>query len=83
MASIDGSMWPLLASADVPGLPITSLSRATPFAAIWKSAVSGHVDEEAVNRPAQVVYSVAPSAIARNELQQVISNLAYLNYSRL
>lgn len=54
-------MYPLLASEVVPGFPITSLLRETPLAAIWKRAVWGQADEEAVKRPAHVVYSVAPS----------------------
>ena len=52
---------PLSSSAVVAGLPITSFSCATPFAMIWKSAVSGQVEEDAVSRPAQVVYSDVPS----------------------
>ena len=55
------SMYPLPASADVAGLPITSLSRGTPLAEIWKSALSGHCKLEAIRRPEQVVYSVVPS----------------------
>lgn len=54
-------MYPLDASAAVAGLPMTSLSRETPLAAISKSAVLGQVEEELVSRPAQVVYSVVPS----------------------
>lgn len=61
MASVEGSMYPLFASEVVPGLPITSLSRETPLAEIWKRAVSGQADEEVVKRPAHVVYSVVPS----------------------
>lgn len=41
---------------------MTSMSSGTPEAAIWKSAVWGHVALEAVSRPEQVVYSVVPSA---------------------
>lgn len=59
-------MKPLLASLAVPGLPITSLSRDTPDAAIWKRAELGHVLEEVVRRPAQVVYSLVPS-IAKDQ----------------
>lgn len=54
-------MYPLLASAVVAGFPITSLLRETPLAEIWKSAVSGQTDEDAVRRPEQVVYSDVPS----------------------
>ena len=54
-------MYPLLASDDLAGLPITSLLLSTPFASIWKSAVSGQVEEDLVRRPSQVVYSVVPS----------------------
>lgn len=36
---------------------MTILFWGTPDAAIWKRAVLGHVAEEAVNKPAQVVYS--------------------------
>ena len=76
VASVEGSMYPLLASEVVPGLPITSLSRETPLAEIWKSAVSGQVDEEAVKRPAHVVYSVAPSVDRMNSACQVQDHLA-------
>ena len=41
----------------VAGLPMTSLSRETPDAAIWKRAVLGHVEDDAVRRPSHVVYS--------------------------
>ena len=71
VASVEELMYPLLASEDVPGLPITSLSRVTPLAEIWKSAVSGQVDEEAVRRPAHVVYSVTPSVDRMNSACQV------------
>ena len=54
-------MYPLLASELVAGFPITSLSRLTPFAAIWKRALSGQADVEAVRRPEHVVYSEVPS----------------------
>lgn len=39
-------MYPLFASAVVAGLPMTSLSRVTPFAEIWKMEDSGQVEEE-------------------------------------
>lgn len=42
---------------------MTSLSRDTPAAAIWKRAVLGQVEEELVRRPEQVVYSEVPSEI--------------------
>ena len=61
-------MYPLLASAVVPGLPITNLSSETPLAEIWNRAVSGQVDEEAVKRPEHVVYSVAPSLCEEEEI---------------
>jgi hypothetical protein len=54
-------MYPLSVSAVIPGLPIKSLFRETPLAAIWKRADSGQIDEEAVRRPKQVVYSEFPS----------------------
>lgn len=54
-------MKPLLASDAIAGLPMTSLLRDTPLAAIWKRAVWGQVLDEVVKRPAQVVYSVVPS----------------------
>jgi hypothetical protein len=57
-------MKPLLASLDVAGLPITSLERGTPLAAIWKRAVWGQVLEDVVRRFAHVVYSEAPSGVA-------------------
>ena len=59
--SVEVDMYPLLASPVVPGFPITSLSRSTPLAAIWKSALSGQDDDDEVRRPEQVVYSVVPS----------------------
>lgn len=55
----------MLASDAVPGLPITSLLRGTPDAEIWKSAVLGHCEEEVVNRPEHVVYSLDPSLYER------------------
>ena len=60
-------MKPLLASPEVAGLPITSLSRVTPEAAIWKRAELGHVLEDAVRRPLQVVYSEVPSMIGDDQ----------------
>lgn len=39
-------MYPLVASEVVAGLPITRLSRVTPFAEIWNREVSGQVEEE-------------------------------------
>lgn len=54
-------MNPLVASACVPGFPITSLFCETPDEAISKTDVLGQVLDEAVKRPSQVVYSVAPS----------------------
>lgn len=59
-ARVAVSTQPLVASADVPGFPISNLSESTPEAMIWKSAVLGQVLDDAVSRPAQVVYSVAP-----------------------
>jgi hypothetical protein len=44
----------------VAGLPITILFSGTPLAAIWKTAVLGHVLDDAVRRPEQVVYSEVP-----------------------
>ncbi len=54
-------MNPLLASLAVAGLPITILLIGTPLAAIWKTAVWGHVLEDVLRRLAHVVYSDAPS----------------------
>lgn len=45
-------LLPLEASEVVAGLPMTTLSESTPFAMIWKTAVSGQVLEDAVRRPA-------------------------------
>ena len=56
-------MYPLLASLVVAGLPMTSLDKGTPLAAIWKRAVFGQVLEDVVKRPLQVVYSLVPSAL--------------------
>ena len=58
-AKVDGSMYPLLASAGIPGFPITSLESGIPAFAIWKRA--DPVDED-VKRLLQVVYSLVPSA---------------------
>ena len=60
-ASVEASTYPVVASALVAGFPITSLLAGTPEAMIWKSAVLGQVEDEAVSRPEQVVYSDAPS----------------------
>lgn len=55
-------MYPLLASPVVAGLPMTSLLKGTPDAAIWNSAEFGQVLEEVVSNPVHVVYSLVPSA---------------------
>lgn len=55
-------MYPLFASPEFAGFPITSLLAGTPDATIWKSAELGQVDDDVVRRPAQVVYSDVPSA---------------------
>ena len=60
MDRVPGSMYPLPASEVVAGFPITSLFNDTPFAAIWNNADSGHMLEDMVRRPSQVVYSVTP-----------------------
>lgn len=65
-------MKPELASPEFAGLPITSLLRGTPDAAIWKSAVCGQVLLELVSRFAQVVYSLVPSVL------QIFSDFCYL-----
>jgi hypothetical protein len=39
---------------------MTILFSATPFAASWKTAVLGHLLDDAVSRPEQFVYSVVP-----------------------
>lgn len=49
-----------MASLVVAGLPITSLFRDTPEAAIWKRAELGQAEDDAVRSPAHVVYSVVP-----------------------
>lgn len=54
-------MYPLVAEAVVAGFPMTSLLMGTPEAEIWKSDDLGHFEEDAVKRPAHVVYSLAPS----------------------
>lgn len=48
----------MVASAVVAGLPMTSLLDGTPFAAIWRMAVSGKVDEEAVTRPLHLLRDI-------------------------
>ena len=60
LASVDVDMEPLFASP-AAGLPMTSLFSGTPDAAIWKRALLGQVELEAVSRLAQVVYSLVPS----------------------
>lgn len=54
---------PLAASPALAGFPMTSLFKGTPLAEIWKRADSGQVLEDVVSRPAQVVYSLTPSAL--------------------
>lgn len=63
-------MYPLLACAEVAGLPITSLFRETPLLAIWKSADCGQAVEEVYRRPSQVVYSVVPSGFLLMETKR-------------
>ena len=58
-------MYPLFASPVVAGLPITSLLAGTPDAMICMSAVCGHVPDDVCTRFAHVVYSLTPSAHAR------------------
>lgn len=65
-------MKPELASPEFAGLPITSLLRGTPDAAIWKSAVCGHVLLELVNRFAQVVYSLVPSVCKKKKSSDLL-----------
>ena len=55
-------MKPLVASPPPAGLPITSLLRATPLAPISNTELWGQVEDEALRRLSQVVYSLAPSA---------------------
>ena len=55
-------MKPLFASPAPAGLPITSLSSATPLPAISKTELLGQAEDEALRRLSQVVYSPAPSA---------------------
>jgi len=62
-AKVEVDMNPSLASPDVAGLPMTSLERGTPLAAIWKRDDWGQVLDEAVSRPEHVVYSVEPSTM--------------------
>ena len=64
-AKVAGAMYPLFASPVLAGLPMTTLLSGTPEAMIWKTAELGQVEEDAVSRPAQVVYSVEPSVGAR------------------
>ena len=61
VAKVDGEMYPLLASEEVAGLPMTILLRGTPLAAIWKTAELGYGLPDVVRRPVHVVYSDAPS----------------------
>ncbi len=61
LARVDADMYPLFASLEVMGLPMTSLLAGTPEAMIWRRAVCGQVEDEDVMRPEQVVYSVEPS----------------------
>ena len=61
LANVDVDMNPLLASPVLAGFPMTSLLNGSPEAAIWKRAVSGQVELDAVRSPAQVVYSEVPS----------------------
>ena len=70
-------MKPLVASLVVAGFPMTSLLSGTPDAAIWKSAVFGHVELDVVSRPAQVVYSDEPSGAS------VSPRASYLESHRL
>ena len=60
-ASVVVSIKPLVAPLVVAGLPMTSLLAETPDATIWKTDVFGHVLEDWVRSPSQVVYSVVPS----------------------
>jgi len=55
-------MKPLVASPPPAGLPITSLLSATPLAPISNTELWGQVEDEALRRLSQVVYSLAPSA---------------------
>ena len=75
-AKVSVDMNPLLASNVRAGLPITSFDSGTPFAAIWKSAVCGHVLDEAVRSPGHVVYSLVPS-IALEFLQLSVPENGY------
>lgn len=59
-------MKPLSASpALLPGLPMTSLLRSTPAAAISKRAEPGQSPPAVFSRLLQVVYSVVPSETSR------------------
>ena len=56
------SIAPVVASTPAKaGLPITSLLRGTPEAAISNNDELGNVEDDEVSRPEHVVYSVAPS----------------------
>lgn len=59
-------MKPLVASPDVAGFPMTIFESGTPLAAIWKTELPGHCEDEVVNKPAQVVYSDDPSKKCMN-----------------
>ena len=61
VARVAASMKPLFASVWPAGLPMTSLLRSTPLAAISKSAVWGQAEDEFLRRLSQVVYSLTPS----------------------
>jgi hypothetical protein len=50
-ASVFGPIYPLLASEAVPGLPMTTLSRPTPFAAISNTELCGKLFEDLVSNP--------------------------------
>ena len=54
--SVAGSMKPLVASAAVPGLPMTSLFKSTPFALISNRDEPGNGPPEVLSRPSQSVY---------------------------
>lgn len=61
-------MTPFVASAAVPGLPMTNLSWAIPAEMIWKRAELGKVALEAVSSPLQSAYSVSPSVVYDKEV---------------
>ena len=48
-------MYPLLASPEFAGFPITNLLAGTPEAMIWNRAVCGHWDDDVVRRLVHVV----------------------------